>query len=281
MSAVAGGSSHSLALTSGGTVLAWGANGSGQLGDGTVYTKNLTPAPVLIDDVIPPTFSSIHLDRSIVGTAAQVMLSKNVSDADSGVSRVTASVQGPAPLPTSVGTMALTRQSGTTFDGIWSGTFTFPTAAADGTFTVFDLAVDAADNESRVTDGTVTLDRTAPVVTVSASPKTLWPPNGKMIPVTVSGTITDAGSGINVGTAIYAITDEYGTVQPGGNISLATGGGFGFTIYLEALRNEDDMDGRHYVISISAQDNASNNASSTAQVIVPHRLKQGESVSNP
>ena len=254
-------------------MLAWGANGSGQLGDGTVYTKNLTPAPVLIDDVTPPTFSSIHLDRSIVGTAAQVTLSKNVSDADSGVSSVTASVQGPAPLPTSVGTMTLTRQSGTTFDGIWSGTFTFPTDAADGTFTVFDLAVDGADNESTVTDGTVTLDRTAPVVTVSASTKKLWPPNGKMIPVTVSGTITDAGTGMNVGTAIYAVTDEYGTVRPSGNISLATGGSYVFTVYLAALRNEDDMDGRQYVISISAQDNASNNASSTAQVIVPHRLK--------
>jgi hypothetical protein len=79
-------------------VLAWGANGSGQLGDGTVYTKNLTSAPVLIDDVTPPTFSSIHLDRSIVGTAAQVTLSKNVSDADSGVSSVTASVRGASKL---------------------------------------------------------------------------------------------------------------------------------------------------------------------------------------
>ncbi|MCN0155339.1 cell wall anchor protein, partial [Salinispora arenicola] len=35
VTAVAAGGVHSLAVTSGGDVLAWGANGSGQLGDGT------------------------------------------------------------------------------------------------------------------------------------------------------------------------------------------------------------------------------------------------------
>jgi alpha-tubulin suppressor-like RCC1 family protein len=43
--AVAGGRAYALALMVDGTVMAWGANGVGQLGDGTT-TQRLTPAPV-------------------------------------------------------------------------------------------------------------------------------------------------------------------------------------------------------------------------------------------
>src|SRR5207237_4632216 len=35
---------------------------------------------------------------------------------------------------------------------------------------------------------------TPPVVTVSATPTSLWPPNGKMVPVTSSATIADTDS---------------------------------------------------------------------------------------
>ena len=44
--AIASGGSHSLALCTDGTLAAWGANGSGQLGDGTTTSR---PQPVLVD----------------------------------------------------------------------------------------------------------------------------------------------------------------------------------------------------------------------------------------
>ncbi|MFC0036747.1 RCC1 domain-containing protein [Actinomadura rayongensis] len=47
--AVAGGGRHSLALLDGGTVVAWGSNDHGQLGDGTVRDRPL-PAPVRAPD---------------------------------------------------------------------------------------------------------------------------------------------------------------------------------------------------------------------------------------
>lgn len=59
-------------------------------------------------------------------------------------------------------------------------------------------------------------DTTPPVITLSATPKVLWPPNGRMVPVRISGKMTDTGSGVNAKTAGYTVKDEYGQVQPRG-----------------------------------------------------------------
>ncbi len=113
-------------------------------------------------------------------------------------------------------------------------------------------------------------DTTPPVITLSATPKVLWPPNGKMVPVTVSGTITDTGSGVNVDSAAYAVKDEYGEVQPHGAITLGPGGAYSFTILLQASRLGSDLDGRRYKVTIRAKDNAGNGGSKTSVVTVPH-----------
>src|SRR5260370_27103600 len=44
VTAIASGGYHSLALLLDGTIMAWGSNGSGQLGDGTTVTRR-TPVP--------------------------------------------------------------------------------------------------------------------------------------------------------------------------------------------------------------------------------------------
>lgn len=44
--AIAAGSTHALALLDGGTVMAWGDDGEGELGNGAIEDKNDTPAPV-------------------------------------------------------------------------------------------------------------------------------------------------------------------------------------------------------------------------------------------
>jgi hypothetical protein len=116
----------------------------------------------------------------------------------------------------------------------------------------------------------VSLDKTPPVITASANPATLWPPNGKMVPVTISGTVADSLSGVNASTATFAVKDAYGLVQPSGPVSLASNGSYSFTIPLEAKRAGQDKNGRLYTIMVSAQDNAGNAASTTTTVIVPH-----------
>jgi hypothetical protein len=54
------------------------------------------------------------------------------------------------------------------------------------------------------------MDTAPPVITVSADPATLSPPNGRLVPVTVSGTITDEADGSGVSSTAYQVRDEYG-----------------------------------------------------------------------
>jgi hypothetical protein len=118
-----------------------------------------------------------------------------------------------------------------------------------------------------------TLDTTPPTITVTATPDILWPPNGQMVPVTVSGMMTDSeldGTGVNPSTAAYVVTDEYAQVQPSGSVPLQPNGSYSFTIQLQASRNGDDLDGRQYIITVSAQDNAGNKGAASTVVTVPH-----------
>jgi hypothetical protein len=111
---------------------------------------------------------------------------------------------------------------------------------------------------------------TAPVITLSANPKSLWPPNGKMVSVTISGTITDTGSGCTIKTAAYAVKDEYGEVQPSGPVTPGAGGNYSFTILLQASRLGADIDGRLYTVTVSATNNGGKTGSQAGTVIVPH-----------
>ena len=109
---------------------------------------------------------------------------------------------------------------------------------------------------------------TPPVTTLSTSLTSLWPPNGKMIPVTVSGTIRDAGCAITSST--YAVTDSYGQVQPSGAVTLGAGGAYSFTVLLQASRLGTDLDGRSYKVTVRASNNAGRTGSKVVNVIVPH-----------
>jgi hypothetical protein len=113
-------------------------------------------------------------------------------------------------------------------------------------------------------------DDTPPVITISATPALLRPPNGKLVPVTVSGTMSDAGAGVDANSASYRVQDEYGRVQPSGAIVVGAGGSYSFTVMLEASRRGNDRDGRHYSVTVSVKDNAGNTSSNQRIVSVPH-----------
>ena len=131
-------------------------------------------------------------------------------------------------------------------------------------------AIDNAGNISALATAAFGIDVTPPVVNVAANPASLRPPNGKMVAVTVSGSISDSLSGVNPGTTAFAVVDEYGSVQPQGPVSLGPGGSYSFKILLQASRNGTDLDGRQYKITVSARDYAGNLGSSATIVTVPH-----------
>jgi uncharacterized repeat protein (TIGR03803 family) len=115
------------------------------------------------------------------------------------------------------------------------------------------------------------IDTLPPALSISARPSTLWPPNGKSVPVTISGTITDGGSGINPSTLACNVVDSYGLDQPACSVgSLGAGGAYSFTVSLVASRNGNDKNGRTYTITVSASDYAGNPTSVSTTVVVPH-----------
>ena len=113
-------------------------------------------------------------------------------------------------------------------------------------------------------------DTVPPVITVAPTPKLLWPPNGAMVPVTISGTVTDTESGVDAHSLTFAVRDGYGEVQPAGAITLGANGTFSFTVSLQAARQGSDRDGQRYTVVVRAKDNAGNQGSSSAVVTVPH-----------
>jgi glycosidase len=142
--------------------------------------------------------------------------------------------------------------------------------SAEGESTVHLRVLDNAGNISSRVSQPVSIDLTAPTVRVSVSPSTLWPPNSKMVKVTVSGTIRDSVSGVDPNSTAFAVVDEYGSVQPHGPLTLGAGGSYTFTVLLESSRRENDSDGRHYSITVSTNDLAGNPGSAVVTVIVPH-----------
>ena len=81
--------------------------------------------------------------------------------------------------------------------------------------------------------------------------------------------MTDSGSGIDPVSARFAVNDEYGRVQPSGNVPVGPDGSYAFTVSLEASR-DGDVSGRTYTLSISAGDLAGNAGLGSAIVTVPH-----------
>jgi hypothetical protein len=123
-----------------------------------------------------------------------------------------------------------------------------------------------AEATTQVTGG----DHTPPTITIAANPSQLLPPDGRMVPVTISGTMTDNQSGVNNSTAAFAVTDEYGQIQPSGPITVGSNGSYSFVINLQASRNGNDHDGRQYTIAVSVKDNAGNLSTAMTTVVVPH-----------
>lgn len=130
------------------------------------------------------------------------------------------------------------------------------------------------DTSTKTSTFTVLPDTILPNVTASAIPSNLWPPTGVTVPVTVKGIATDGETGVNPNYVFFKVVDEYGEVQPSGNVTLQPFGFYSFQVGLVASNHPEDEDGRHYTITVTAKDRAGNaNSSSTVVVVAPGEKK--------
>ena len=118
---------------------------------------------------------------------------------------------------------------------------------------------------------TWTVDTAPPAITIGASAPVLWPPNGKLVPDTISGTVADALSGVDPASVSLHVLDEGpNRCSRLGRFSLEPGGRYSVTLQLEASRRGEDANGRRYQIIVTATDRAGNQSSASTVVTVPH-----------
>jgi len=111
---------------------------------------------------------------------------------------------------------------------------------------------------------TASADITPPELELSVTPGVLWPPNKKYVPVTIGGLAADD---VELASVEISVSDEYGEM-----VGMFVPG-FDSTVWLEAWREGDDMDGRIYTITAVALDAAGNRTEKSVQAIVPHDMR--------
>ncbi len=133
-----------------------------------------------------------------------------------------------------------------------------------GTTGVTLTATDAAGLSSTCIGTVSVLDTTAPVIAaVTASPNLLWPPNHKMVPVTVSPLVTDAcDAGVARACRIVAVSSNEGS-SADWRISGS------LTANLKAEHSGSGGD-RVYTLTVQCSDASGNSAQQTVAVTVPH-----------
>jgi hypothetical protein len=143
-----------------------------------------------------------------------------------------------------------------------------------GTHTLTFVATDAAGNRSESCTTTVTIvDTTGPsIIGVTPSLDTLWPPNQRVVPITVSVTASDNCSSATTCEIISVTSNEpvtggSDTTTPDWEITGP------FSLNLRAERSDTGL-GRVYTITVRCTDDVGNSSTKTATVTVPKSQKQ-------
>jgi hypothetical protein len=166
-----------------------------------------------------------------------------------------------------------TDPDGDTLTYTWTGSFG---TASGGNPTVnlalgtHTIALTVSDGRGGTASDTVivkVVDTTPPTISsVSASPAKLWPPDKKMVPVTVKAEAADNCGGISC--KIISVSSN----EPPNSNAVATGDAVitgNLTLNLRADRNGNGS-GRVYTITVQCTDASGNSSLKTTTVSVPH-----------
>jgi hypothetical protein len=226
------------------------ASGSGFPVGTTVVTATATDShnnrvtktfDVVVEDTTPPTLS-LPADLVLEATSASGAVATFAATAHDLVS-------GDVPV-------SLSPPSGSTFPL--------------GTTTVAADATDAAGNTAEGSFTVTVRDTTAPIIeSIAVSPKTIWPPNHKMVGVDVAVQVSEAVDGAPVTRIVSIASNEPENGTGDGDTSpdsVITGD---LTAQARAERSGGGT-GRIYTITVESRDAAGNASTRTVEVTVPH-----------
>jgi hypothetical protein len=144
-----------------------------------------------------------------------------------------------------------------------------------GTTTVQCTATDTHNNTAHGSFSVLVRDTTAPqIVKITASPDTLWPPNGKMVEVTITVIATDAVDNHPVSHIVSVSSNEsnQGGNQGGGNQGGGSQGNndpkWTITGPMTVLLRAEQDNNRIYTITIETTDFSGNKTQGTVKVAV-------------
>jgi hypothetical protein len=144
----------------------------------------------------------------------------------------------------------------------------------------YEFILTATDATGLAATDSVTItvaDETAPVLVLTASPTQLWPPNHKMVPVSLTATATDnCGEALSQQPKIVSVTSNEDDNGQGDDNTTGDWEITGeLTLNLRAERSGKGS-GRIYTITIEAIDAAGNVGTGTVLVKVPHDQGKGD-----
>lgn len=145
--------------------------------------------------------------------------------------------------------------------------------AADNSYLNSHVYVQYSDGHPGLSVLLEKLDTAPPVLSVSVSPATLWPPNGKLIPITVTLTVKDDYDS-QPEIKLESITANEALVAS--DIVEAKPGTDDRSFSLAAKREGSNKAGRIYTITYSATDASGNKTVASATVTVPHDQSGGK-----
>lgn len=128
---------------------------------------------------------------------------------------------------------------------------------------------DSSFNTGSCLSSVSVVDTTPPVIgTASASPAVLWPPNHKMVPVSVAVQVTDVCDAA-AACHITSITSDEGAGAGSGNAGPDAEITGPLSANLRAERSGQG-DGRVYTLALECSDGSGNTSGRTVDVFVPH-----------
>jgi len=228
-------------------------------------------ADALVADVIA------HLDR----TPPVVKVTFPAADGKNGWfvhSPVTGAVT--ADDPSKVAGIVCTGATVGTVAGLGTASASAPlTVSGDGTHDVSCTATDSVGNAGTgpgsIATATIKIDATAPTVTCSASPSSLWPPNHKLVQVTTTVSVDGGVSGSAGATLTKATSSEPDKgLGDGDTANDLQDWQIGTADTRGSLRAERSGTGpgRTYTLTYTGADRAGNTATCATLVKVPHDL---------